>query len=148
MTWVVAGLAAVPSCVLWARLSRRLPRSVLLAAALALQAVGMVLPAVSASLGAALAGAVLFGGTFMGITTLALAEGRAYGSPRAVAVLSVGYSVGQIAGPLLVSPFLDSGYRLPLLIGAGLAAAGAVLAALVRPVSSPVRPVSSPVRRG
>lgn len=125
--WVVAGLAAAPSCVLWARAAQRLSRPTLVMVALLVQAVGMALPAATSSAAASLVAAALFGGTFMGITTLVLAQGRASGSPRAVAVLSTGYALGQVAGPLVVAPFLAGGYRTPLLIAAALAAVAALI---------------------
>ena len=53
----------------------------------------------------------MFGGTFIGVSTLAVAEGRLLGTRGAVALLTVGYSVGQIAGPLVVAPLMDGGYR-------------------------------------
>jgi len=53
---------------------------------------------VAGGITAALASAVLFGGTFLGVTTLALAAGTDLRFPRAVALLTTGYSVGQIAG--------------------------------------------------
>lgn len=130
-TWILVGLAALPSCVVWARLSTRISRPVLLGIALGLQAIGMSLPALHDGLSAALASAVLFGGTFMGITTLALAEGRHLGTARAVAILSVGYSLGQILGPIAVAPFLHHGHGSALLVGAGLAAVASGLAFLL-----------------
>ena len=75
-TWVLTGLAAAPSAVLWSRLGGRHGARRVLALAYLVQAVGMALPSLSRSPAAALAGAALFGGTFMGITTLALAAGR------------------------------------------------------------------------
>ena len=43
--WTVAGLAGVPSCVVWARVAARRGRGPTLVAALAVQAVGLALPA-------------------------------------------------------------------------------------------------------
>jgi MFS family permease len=126
--WVLVGLAALPSAALWAGLSRRWSRPRLLTAALAVQAVGIALPALIGGVGAALVSAVLFGGTFLGIATLALAIGAQIGSPRAVAVLTAAYSVGQIAGPILVTPLLHSGYHQALIAGAMIVALAAVVA--------------------
>jgi MFS family permease len=126
--WVLVGLAALPSAALWAGLCRRWLRRRLLTAALAVQAVGIALPALVGGVGAALASAVLFGGTFLGIATLALALGAQIGPPRAVAVLTAAYSVGQIAGPILVTPLLHSGYHQALVAGAMIVALAAVVA--------------------
>ncbi|MGW5361365.1 YbfB/YjiJ family MFS transporter, partial [Actinopolymorpha pittospori] len=88
--WVLVGLAAVPSSALWTRLRRRWSYPDLLVAALVVQAVGIALPALIGGVTAALASAVLFGGTFIGISTLALAAGAHLRFPRAVALLTAG----------------------------------------------------------
>jgi len=103
-TWVLTGVAAAPSAVLWASAGQRLGIPRALAAAHLVQAVGMSLPCLWRSPAAALAGAALFGGTFMGITTLAMAAGRrlAPAAPgRIVGTLTAVYGVGQVLGPLL-----------------------------------------------
>ncbi|NEA99385.1 YbfB/YjiJ family MFS transporter [Streptomyces sp. SID13726] len=116
--WVLVGLAAVPSTALWARLARRRSRPDLLLAALLVQAVGIALPALVGGAAAALVSAVLFGATFLGICTLALATGAQLRFPRSVALLTAGYSVGQILGPPAVAPMLHDGYRSALLLAA------------------------------
>ncbi|MEU0783943.1 YbfB/YjiJ family MFS transporter [Streptomyces sp. NPDC006173] len=130
--WVVVGLAALPSSALWAWLGRRWSRPGLLCAALVIQAVGIALPALFDSVSAALISAVLFGATFIGISTLALGTGAHLRFPRSVALLTAGYSVGQIVGPLLVAPLLQHGYRQALLLASGVVLAAAVSAAVLR----------------
>ncbi|MBO4253598.1 YbfB/YjiJ family MFS transporter [Streptomyces griseorubiginosus] len=130
--WVLVGLAAVPSSALWARLGRRWSRPGLLLAALVVQAAGIALPALVGGTAVALASAVLFGATFLGVSTLALAAGAHLRFPRSVALLTAGYSVGQILGPLLVAPLLHHGYRPALLPAALVVLAAAVAAAVLR----------------
>ncbi|MEU9449855.1 YbfB/YjiJ family MFS transporter [Streptomyces sp. NPDC048277] len=130
--WVLVGLAAVPSSALWARLGHRWSRPGLLVTALTIQAVGIALPAVTGSTAAALGSAVLFGATFLGISTLALATGAQLRFPRSVALLTAGYSVGQILGPLVVAPLLRHGYHQALLLSALVILAAAVAAAVLR----------------
>ena len=130
--WVLVGLAALPAPALWARLGRRWARPTLLLAALLIQAGGIALPALAPAVGPALVSAVLFGGTFLGVASLALALGAHLQYPRAVAVLTTGYSTGQILGPLLVTPLLHGGYRAALLVGAAVVLAAAAAAAVLR----------------
>ncbi|MFF0187693.1 YbfB/YjiJ family MFS transporter [Streptomyces sp. NPDC005244] len=130
--WVVVGLAALPSSALWAWLGRRWSRPGLLCAALVIQAVGIALPALFDGVPAALISAVLFGATFIGISTLALGTGAHLRFPRSVALLTAGYSVGQIVGPLLVAPLLQHGYRQALLLASGVVLAAAGSAAVLR----------------
>ncbi|WP_329261952.1 YbfB/YjiJ family MFS transporter [Streptomyces sp. NBC_01478] len=130
--WVLVGLAAVPSSALWARLGRRWSRPGLLCVALLIQAVGIALPALVGGVAAALLSAVLFGATFIGVSTLALATGAELRFPRSVALLTAGYSVGQILGPLTVAPLLHHGYRPALLLAAAVVLAAAAAAAVLR----------------
>ncbi|MGW4515446.1 YbfB/YjiJ family MFS transporter [Streptomyces sp. NPDC004393] len=130
--WVLAGLAAVPSSALWAWLGRRWSRPGLLLTALVIQAVGIALPAVVGGVPAALVSAVLFGATFIGVSTLALAAGAHLRFPRSVALLTAGYSVGQILGPLAVTPLLHHGYHQALILASVVVLAAAVAAAVLR----------------
>lgn len=122
----------MPSAALWAGLARRWSRPALLTAALAIQAVGIALPAVSGGVTTALLSSVLFGGTFLGVTTLALATGTHLRFPRAVALLTAGYSVGQILGPLAATPLLHHGYHQALILGAVIVLAAALASAVLR----------------
>ncbi|MBB2989079.1 putative MFS family arabinose efflux permease [Mycolicibacterium iranicum] len=141
--WLVVGLAAAPSAALWAMASARWSRPTLLVVALFAQTVGIALPALVSGATPALIGAVAFGGTFIGVSTLALAAGRDLAFPGAVAVLTAGYSAGQIVGPLVVTPLLHHGFRAALLTSALIVAAAAMTAAWLR---VGCRELSPPVR--
>lgn len=130
--WVIAGVAAIIAPAFWTRLTVRASRPVLLTIALTVQAVGIALPAGVGGLAPALVAAALFGGTFIGITSLALGVGAQLRFPRAVAILTAGYSVGQIVGPMVVKPLLSHGYHAPLLVGAGIVLVAAAAAAVLR----------------
>ncbi len=130
--WVLVGLAAIPSSALWAALGRRWSRPDLLLAALGVQAVGIALPALVGGVAAALISAALFGATFIGVSTLALAAGAHLRFPRAVALLTAGYSVGQILGPLAVTPLLHHGYHQALVLAAAVVLAAALAAFVLR----------------
>ena len=138
--WVIVGLAATPSAALWAWLGRRRSRPSLLVVALLVQAVGVALPAILDNVTGAVLAAVLFGGTFIGIATLSLATGAELRFPRSVALLTAGYSVGQIIGPLAAAPLLHNGYQPALLLAAAIlvvaAIAAGVLAGQHRPAST------------
>jgi MFS family permease len=139
--WVLVGLAAVPSPALWARLGRRWSRPGLLFVALLVQAVGIALPTVHGGVTVALVSAALFGATFLGVSTIALGAGTHLQFPRSVALLTAGYSVGQILGPLAAAPLLRHGYHQALLLAAGVVLAAAAAAAVLRigfPHSSPI----------
>ncbi|MGW4730144.1 YbfB/YjiJ family MFS transporter [Streptomyces shenzhenensis] len=143
--WIVVGLAAFPSCAVWTRLARRWSRPALLLTSLTVQAIGIALPALLGGATPALVSAVLFGATFMGVSTIALSIGTHLQVPRAVALLTAGYSTGQVLGPLLAAPLLSHGYHQALLLGSAMVVVAAVAAAAVcvhfphhlAPVTSP-----------
>lgn len=99
--WGLVGLAAIPSVALWAAVGRRIGLRPAFALAAATEAVGVAASVVMPSgAGLALAG-LLLGGTFMGLTALGIMAARqdAAAPPRAVAVMTASFGVGQILGP-------------------------------------------------
>ncbi|MBB2935559.1 hypothetical protein FHX82_002613 [Amycolatopsis bartoniae] len=149
--WILAGLAAVPSSVGWAWLGKRWTRPGLLLTALLVQAVGIALPALWGGVAAALVAACLFGATFLGVSNLALGTGTHLRFPRSVALLTAGYSAGQILGPLLAAPLLRHGYQPALVLGAVIVLAAAVAAAFLRVgfphrMEDPVQPLTGEAR--
>jgi predicted MFS family arabinose efflux permease len=101
--WIVAGLAVIPSAVLWAALAGRAGYARALAGAYLLQAIGIALPILGGA-GAAFASAVLFGGTFAGITALTLTLGGHLApnrSARLIGMLTAVFGLGQMLGPVL-----------------------------------------------
>jgi MFS family permease len=104
----------------------------MLLTALVVQAVGVALPALIGGVAPALLSAFLFGGTFLGIAGIALAIGAELRVARSVALLTAGYGVGQIVGPLIVTPLVRNGYHEALLVGAFIVALAAVAAAVLR----------------
>jgi hypothetical protein len=118
--WILAGVAAALSTTL----TRRIP----LPAVLAVQAVGIGLPALVGGTAPALIAVILFGATFLTVAATSLSTGAELGFPRAAAVLTTGYSAGQIIGPLVATPLLHHGYHQALLLAAAIVLAAAVTA--------------------
>lgn len=128
--WAVFGLGAIPSCLLWHRVQQRWGTRIALGANLAVQLVGVLLPALNRSPAAFLLSAVLVGGTFMGTATIAMSAARVVAAQLSfniLAVMTAGYGIGQILGPLMSDLLFHryGGFEAPL------AAAGAVLALAV-----------------
>ncbi|MHB1303708.1 MAG: YbfB/YjiJ family MFS transporter [Acidiphilium sp.] len=104
LVWVVVGLAAAPSCLVWDRAARRIgDRGALLAAFLMLT-LSIPLSAFAAGLAGLMASALLYGGSTMGITSLTLSIiGRLYPSnpAKAMAKLTIGFGAAQMAAPVI-----------------------------------------------
>jgi predicted MFS family arabinose efflux permease len=133
-SWVVVGLAAAPSTMVWQQIACRLGVRSALTLAFALQACGIVLSSVTTQAFSTALAAVIFGGTFLGIVALTMAEGgrRAAGQGhRAAAVLTVCFGAGQMVGPPLAGLLADQqgGFTLPLLLAGSVVALGGVLVA-------------------
>ena len=103
VSWVMVGVAAVPSCWLWTAAARTWGWRTATYAAFAAQAAGVLLPAALQGAVPALAGSLLFGATFMGITTLSLSIGRQCApadSGRVIGRMTAMFGIGQVLGPL------------------------------------------------
>jgi hypothetical protein len=124
--WAAFGLGAMPSCFLWHALHQRLGTRHSLGLNLLLQALGVVLPALSQAPWACLLSALLVGGTFMGTVTIAMPAARAWTTQvryNMLASMTAAYGIGQIAGPLVAAGL----YRLGLGMSPALSAAAAAL---------------------
>ena len=74
--WILVGLAAIPSTVLWAWAASRVGFVRTLLVAYIVQAIGVILPVLSGTEWAVALSAILFGGTFMGIVALTITYAR------------------------------------------------------------------------
>ncbi|MCM3729927.1 YbfB/YjiJ family MFS transporter [Neobacillus cucumis] len=132
LVWMMVGLAAIPSCLIWSILAKKWGFVKSLVLAMALQSLGMAMPAFWISKTSFIASALLFGATFMGITTLATTLGRQINpsnSSRTIGILTAIYAIGQLIGPTLAGILSSSthnfnaaliGASIVVLIGAGL----------------------------
>src|SRR3712207_279880 len=131
--WILVGLAAAPSTMLWARMSSHVGSVVALVAAYAGQATGILLPAVSEAKWAAACSALLFGGTFVGIAALTLTYAQEVTGGRrsglAIGLLTAAFGVGQVLGPLVAAALVgETGGVAPALVFSSVSVAlGALL---------------------
>jgi len=144
VVWLVVGLAMIPSPVIWVRLGARWGLLRAYAAACLLEAVGVAAGGVWPGAGGALLASVLLGGTIMGITALLAGTARALWPDqhrRVFALMTAGFGVGQIAGPLGAGWLMDRthGFVLPSLLAAAALAGAAVVATRVAEPGSPQR---------
>ncbi len=147
VVWLVVGLAAMPSTALWAWVGQR--AGVLLAYALAclLAAVGVAAGGLWQTPAGVLLAAALLGGTFMGITALGFTAARALAPEqgrRSSALMTAGFGVGQIAGPLVAGWLLDAtgSFAVPSTIAAVALAMAAVVAGIAARHPNPANTVT------
>jgi len=104
IVWMVVGLAAIPSCVMWSKLAKKWGFVRSLVFSMILQSIGIALPVFWLSQSSFILSAVLFGATFMGITTLATTLARQMSpanSSRVIGILTATYATGQVVGPVI-----------------------------------------------
>jgi predicted MFS family arabinose efflux permease len=135
--FMVIGLAAVPSCIVWDLVARRCGQINALIAASALQIAGILLPVWPGGLVCAFAGAMLFGGTFVGLVGLVLTmAGRYYPTSPAkmMGKMTLSYGSAQIIAPWItgwLAVHLGS-YAGGLYMAAGVMAVGTLLLLVLR----------------
>lgn len=131
-TWIVVGLGAVVAAPLWAAIGSRIGLAWTLIIGHLVQAVGIVLPVISQSLGAVLVSGLIVGGTFTSISGLSLAFGGQLvpqRSARLIGLLTAMFGIGQVAGPIVAGELAarSGDFNLALILAACVVASGAVL---------------------
>ncbi len=137
--FLLMGLGAAPACIVWDFMARRVGELNALILAALLQIGGILLPVWPGGLVFSLVGAVLFGGTFIGIVSLVLTmAGRYYPTRPAkmMGKMTLSYGVAQIIGPAVtgwLAVRLGS-YDTGLYMAAGAMALGTVFLIVLRDV--------------
>ncbi|MCM3217726.1 YbfB/YjiJ family MFS transporter [Niallia taxi] len=104
IVWMIVGLAAIPSCFIWTLLAQKSGFVKSLILAMILQAIGVVLPVLYISEVSFVTSALLFGATFMGITSLVTTLAQKINpsiSAKTIGSLTAIYAGGQLIGPSL-----------------------------------------------
>jgi MFS family permease len=104
LAWAMVGFAAMPAVFVWDRVARLMGDKQALLIAFGLQTLSVLMPAASGSMLAAIAGAIGYGATFIGIVSLTLAiVGRL--SPnnpgKTMARFTLGYGAAQMIAPVV-----------------------------------------------
>ncbi|MFB7304246.1 YbfB/YjiJ family MFS transporter [Heyndrickxia sporothermodurans] len=108
--WIVVGLGAIPSCIIWSTLAKKWGFVKTLVFSMILQSIGIALPVFWLTQSSLVISALLFGATFMGITTLATTLARQMvpkNSSRIIGYLTAFYAAGQMIGPTIAGILLS-----------------------------------------
>lgn len=131
-SWVVVGLAAIPSAPLWMHLMSRFSTITMMAIAYSLQVFGIILPVLSQTVWSVLLSAFLYGFTFVGLVTMSTGYGRQLfpkQSAFVVSMLTTFYAFGQIIGPVIASKFEAhyNSFKAPLLFAGSIVSVALVI---------------------
>jgi predicted MFS family arabinose efflux permease len=139
LVFLAIGLGAAPACINWDFIARRTGDLNALILAAVLQIIGILLPVMVGGLLAAMLGALLFGGTFIGMVSLVLRmAGRYYPTRPAkmMGKMTLSYGVAQIIGPAVTGALAVrlGSYNAGLYFAAGVMALGTLLLWLLKAV--------------
>jgi len=130
--FLAIGIAAAPACMAWDLIARRVGDLNALILAAVLQVFGIVLPVLGGGLALAILGALLFGGTFIGMVSLVLTMAGRYYPTRPAKMMgrmTLAYGTAQIlaaaATGLLAARF--GSYNAGLWLAAGVMVVGTAL---------------------
>ncbi|WP_335948132.1 YbfB/YjiJ family MFS transporter [Salipiger bermudensis] len=139
MFWILLGLACSAGAIAGSAFARRFGAHLTLTGCYVVQIVALAMLAVPMAESLALLSAALFGGTFIAIVSLSLAEAgiRAAEPGRAMARMTLMYGIGQVGGPLVTGALRSAtgSYTLALLLAALLMALGILVLFLSRRLS-------------
>lgn len=141
LVFLAIGIGAAPACINWDFIARCTGDLNALILAAILQIIGILLPVVVGGLFAALFGALLFGGTFIGMVSLVLTmAGRYYPTRPAkmMGKMTLSYGAAQILGPAitgLLATYLGS-YNAGLYFAAGVMVIGTLLLLVLKAVET------------
>ena len=124
-SWVIVGVAAIPSAPVWTVLLEKFSAIKILFVAYILQVLGILLPVFSQTVWSVLLSSFLFGLTFVGIVTLTTSYARQLfptQSGPVVSLLTTFYAFGQIIGPIIAGQLVEvyNSYKAALVFAGGI----------------------------
>jgi predicted MFS family arabinose efflux permease len=137
LAFLAIGLAAAPAAFNWDLIARYTGDLNALILAAVLQIVGIVLPVAVGGLIPTFFGALLFGGTFIGMVSLVLTMAGRYFPTRPAKMMgrmTLSYGVAQIIGPAIVGWLATrlGNYSIGLYLAGGVMVVGVVLLAILK----------------
>lgn len=119
-SWVIVGIAAIPSAPIWTMLMEKFSAIKILVVAYILQTFGILLPVFSQTVWSVLLSSFLYGLTFVGIVILTTSYARQRFPKQSgvvVSLLTTFYALGQIVGPIIAGKLISmySSYKAALI---------------------------------
>jgi len=108
--WLIVGIAGIPSSILWMRLAHRYGSVNIIIIAMALQIIGILIPAFSTNIILNLLSAAIYGSTFIGLVALFMHLGGKLSGPNPVVLMgsmTAAYGIGQVTAPLYSVVLID-----------------------------------------
>jgi len=103
LTWILVGLAGIPSSVVWMHLAHKYGDINIIIIAMSIQIVGILIPAITTNIYLNLLSGIFYGGTFVGLVALFIHLGGKLAQHNPIVLmgaLTAAYGVGQVGAPL------------------------------------------------
>ncbi|QLK85253.1 YbfB/YjiJ family MFS transporter [Staphylococcus sp. 17KM0847] len=106
LSWMFVGLGAIPSTLIWSLLAEYIGYEKAIYSAFILQIIGVGLPLITHNAWMIVIASMLFGGTFLGLTTLFMAKSQEImlqtnQKINMVSLMTIVYSLGQMLAPMI-----------------------------------------------
>lgn len=132
LTWLIVGISGIFSCIIWMRLAARFGYVNIIIIAMAIQAVGVLIPTMTANPMFIILSGVFYGGTFVGLVALFMSLGGKLAGNNPVILmgaLTTAYGIGQVIAPLYAVVLTDwsGNYNYALYVTATIIVGGIIL---------------------
>ncbi|MCO4325733.1 MFS transporter [Staphylococcus agnetis] len=110
LSWMFVGLGAIPSTVMWSIIGEKIGNGRATQMCFVIQVIAVLMPILTTNMIALMISSMLFGSTFLGLTTLFMSQGQkiAYeiGNGHVVSLMTFIYSFGQMMAPYVAGVIL------------------------------------------
>ena len=110
ISWLIVGLAGIPSSIIWMRLAHNHGSVNIIILAMLLQIIGILIPAISNNMYLNLFSGALYGSTFIALVALFMNLGGQISAKNPVILMgtfTTFYGIGQVIAPLYSVKFID-----------------------------------------
>ena len=140
LSWLLVGLAGIPSSIIWMRLAHKYGSVNIIIIAMSLQIVGILIPTFSTNMYLNLFSGILYGATFVGLVALFMNLGGKLAASNPVMLmgaLTTAYGIGQVTAPLYAVSLthLTGNYNYALYLTAAIVLFGVLILLLSKKVT-------------
>lgn len=103
ITWLIVGISGIFSCIIWMRLAAKYGYINIIMITMTLQAIGILIPALTNNAFLNILSGVFYGGTFVGLVALFMSLGGKLAGDSPVILMgaiTTSYGLGQVVAPL------------------------------------------------
>ena len=141
LSWLLVGLAGIPSSIIWMRLAHKYGSVNIIIIAMSLQIIGILIPTLTTNMYLNLFCGILYGGTFVGLVALFMNLGGKLAGKNPVMLmgaLTTAYGIGQVTAPLYAVSLtnLTGNYNYALYLTAIIVLFGVIILLIAKKVTA------------